>query len=155
MAVKFSSSFGTLFTQGVWWMFGSGASRGVTVYSGSIPSNTSMVINNWINYNRNSSLTLWHASTGCTLEILGSNIINASNVPTSVNPLRTGAASWFILWNANNVDIDVATIPTTSFMIGDVSSLFGTGIMKFVNNSLDSTVPTTFSEMNFKITYVG
>ena len=154
MAVKFSQSFTTLFTAGCRWMFNNGSNVGVTVYGGSRPSSDS-VISSWSTYNQNSTLCLWHASTGVTMQVLGSTTLNAATLPTAAAPLRNGTATWFILWSINNVNINTTTIPTTKFMIGDVTGLFGDGIMRFSNTTLSTSTPTTFSELSFLVSYTG
>lgn len=153
MTVKFSSSMVTLFTYQTWSKLGGGGAIATTVYTGAIPT-SSTIINNWQNYNQNSTLCLWHG-TGVTLQILGNDIINAQGLPVDTAPFRNGTASWFILWTANYASVNVPTIPNTEFMIGDCSTLFETGVMKFIDINLNSLTPTTISELNFKYTYTG
>lgn len=153
MTVKFSSSFATLFTYQTYVKLGEGYQIAATVYSGAIPD-SSTIINNWQNYNENSTLCLWHG-TGVIMQILGSNIINAVAVPPETNPFRDGLATWFILWPGYYPSVNTPTIPTTQFLLGDVSLLFETGVMKFIDTQLSAASPTTFSELNFKFTYTG
>lgn len=153
MTVKFSSSMATLFTYQTWVKLGAGGNIAATVYSGIIPTSTT-IINNWVNYNQTSSLCLWHG-TNVTLQILGSNIINANGIPAVAAPFRTGTASWFILWTTNVANVNTSVLPSTQFVIGDISGLFGTGVMKFIDVDLAPTTSTTFSELNFKFTYTG
>ena len=154
MAVKFSASFGTLATTAVSFNFGNGSALGATVYTGTIPT-INTILNNWTNYNQSASSTLWHGSTGLILQILGTNIINGSSFPTVTAPLRNGTATWFIVWALTNVNINTTTIPTTRFMIGDVSNIFGDGMMKFESVTFSTATPITISEFNFRINYVG
>jgi len=151
MTVKFSSSFGTLMTSMTRLLFS--ANFSATVYSGSLASPTT-IINNWSTYNQNSGICLWHGS-GLNLEILGTNIINASTVPTAVAPFRNGTATWFIAWTIPVTNVNTTSIPTTKFVVGDVSALFGTGIMKFVDTALTTSTAVTISEFSFKYNYVG
>ena len=161
MAVKFSSSFSTLFTYSIFRMFGYSDPRfalpslGITVYSGTMPSSTSTVIDNWTTYNQSSALCLWHASSGVVYSVIGNNVLNASSLPAAAAPLRNGTATWFIQWPIGSVNINTTTIPTTQFMMGDVSALFGNGVCKFIDNVLVTTTAVTISELNFKINYIG
>lgn len=151
MAVKFTQSFATLFTNGIYRLFDNNFA--VTVYSGSLAS-PQTVVNNWTTYNQNSALCLWHASSGCSWQILTSTILNTATIPAPTAPLRNGTASWFIAW-PTAVSINTVNIPTTKFIVGDVTNLFGTGIMKFVDTSLNTSTATTFSELSFKVNFTG
>lgn len=151
MAVKFTQSFATLFTYSISRMFDSSFS--VTVYSGALASPTT-IVNNWTTYNQSSALCLWHAPNGCSWQVLTNTILSNATIPAAVAPLRSGTASWFIAW-PTAVNINSVSIPTTRFMVGDVTNLFGTGIMKFVDTSLVTSTSTTFSEMSLKINFTG
>lgn len=154
MAVKFTQSFATLFSYSIWRMYGTTAgSNSISVYSGAIPA-TQTIISNWSTYNYNSSLCLWSSVGGCTLQILTDTILSASALPAAAAPLRNGTASWFILWSGT-VNINSVTIPSTKFMVGDVSNLFGTGILKFTDTALSTSTSIAPSELSFKINFTG
>jgi hypothetical protein len=151
MAVKFSSSFATMAASMTRFVFASNFSA--TVYSGSLAS-PSTIIANWSTYNQNSAICLWHGS-GINWGLLGTNILNASTVPPAAAPFRNGTASWFIAWTVPVSSVNTVSIPTTRFVVGDVSNLFGTGIMKFVDTALTTSTTVTISDLSFKYNYVG
>lgn len=152
MAVEFSSSFATLASYKI--RLGFATTPSVTVYAGTMPSPGDIITNWATQYNSSQSNTLWHVGVGPTLSQLSNTVISGSS-PTATAPLRSGTASWYIMWSISSANITTSTIPSTKFLIGAVSDLLGDGSIKFDSTSLSSSIATTFVELTIATNFTG
>jgi hypothetical protein len=142
----------------------------ITVYSGTQPT-PQTVINNWTQYNANSSACLWHG-TNTIWSLQNSLVVYASTLPKAFTPYRAGTATWCILWGISTVagtaisdvyygnnngglqavtpQIGSSTIATTKFIIADVSSSAGTGVVRF--SSVNFTTASAIQPVDIGIT---
>lgn len=81
-------------------------------------------------------------------------IASITTFPAAVQASNSGTATWCIIWTTNPTlsDMGSATIPSTSFIVGPVSSLTGTGLVRFSSTTftagasisiLDGLITTT------------
>lgn len=104
----------------------------ISVFSGVQPLAKDL-ITYWNSYNSNTNILLahyndaewWQASEGRLLSLKIARTINTS--------LKTGVASWCVLWSkevdVNSLNTD--TIPSTEFIIGPVSLNEGSGLVRY------------------------
>lgn len=110
------------------------ASVAITVYKGTQPSGSD-IVNNWSNYKANSSDFLAHYSGSVwTQQPYHGQLLTMSTNPTVSSPaFQSGEATWAIIWMTNPLfaNIDLTTIPTTSFIIVPCSNTVGKGVLRF------------------------
>jgi hypothetical protein len=150
MALQYSSTVATVFTErGI----RSNLASAVSIMGGTRPS-SEVLISDWTSYNADSSAMLWTA-TGFVWTRSGNSIF-ASITPTAT-PLRNGTASWAILWQTavTLANQQTSTIPNQRFIIIDVSSTAGDGIMKLFDTSLNTSTPMAPSDVGMRITFIG
>jgi len=110
-----------------------------TIYSGAQPT-AQTVEANFINYNQDSASCLAHYSSGVTWLYNGPTrtyyFTNTSNTITT-NALRSGTASWAIIWKANSVSITSTTdAPAASkFIVVPVTNNSGVGVIRYTSIS--------------------
>lgn len=108
-----------------------------TIYSGAQPT-AQEVEANWTNYNQNAANCLVHYFSGCTWEYNAGTLTyyftNVSNTITA-NALRSGTASWAIIWKANNVSItSFSEVPASGqFLVCPVTSNTGIGGLRYTS----------------------
>lgn len=108
-----------------------------TIYSGAQPT-AQEVESNWSNYNQNAANCLVHYFSGCTWEwntgTLTYYFTNVANTITA-NALRSGTASWAIIWKANNVSISsFSEVPAAGqFLVCPVTSNTGIGGLRYTS----------------------
>lgn len=152
MAILFSSRIRNLMARCM--LFNSTTSTyAVTVYSGVQPA-ASAITTTWTNYN---SLFLVHiqnvvlqcANFAATNPIID---LSSSGSGTAVN---SGTAAWAILWPTNPTQASVqgGTIPSTQFVVCDVSTILGLGVIRF--NSTTITSALSYSVVDVGITFSG
>ena len=132
-----------------------GLGGGISVYSGAQPS-PQTIIDNWsTTYNANQSAFLW-TSTGTAWSLLSSITVYASTLPTSALPVRNGTAAWAILWSTapTLANQQTSTIPTTKFIVVDVSSNAGTGVVRFLSATMDTATSVTPQDIGITITAI-
>ena len=63
--------------------------------------------------------------------------INITTWPASTNATNTGTGTWCIVWSMNptGVQLASATLPSASFIVGPVTTLSGSGIVRFNNDT--------------------
>ena len=145
-----------------------GLSGSITVYSGTQPT-PQTVISNWTQYNANASTCLWHG-TNTVWAVQNSLVVYASTLPKAAVPFRAGTAAWCIIWGNTNAtssavtdvtygnfrdsntisSIGSSTIATPRFIIADVSSSAGTGVVRF--SSVNFTTATAIQPADVGIT---
>jgi hypothetical protein len=111
----------------------------MTIYSGAQPS-AQTIEANWVNYNQNSASCLAHYSSGPTwlynAGTLTYYFTNTNNAITT-NALRSGAASWAIIWKANSVSITSLSDPPAAgkFIVVPVTNNSGIGGIRYTSIS--------------------
>jgi hypothetical protein len=116
-----------------------GRTTSITIYSGAQPT-AQTIEANFINYNQDSAGCLAHYSTGPTwLYNDGTKtyyFTNTSNTITT-NALRSGTASWAIIWMATGVSITSTTdAPASSkFIVVPVTNNSGIGVIRYTSIS--------------------
>jgi hypothetical protein len=116
-----------------------GRTTSITIYSGAQPT-AQTIESNFINYNQDSASCLAHYSTGPTWLYNGDTkthyFTNTSNTITT-NALRSGTASWAIIWMATGVSITSTTdAPASSkFIVVPVTNNSGIGVIRYTSIS--------------------
>lgn len=153
MAIIFSQSIsGTMIARGIMVPMGmtttasSSITVSLTVYSGVQPS-AATIASSWSSYNTTYLFHLpgvsyfipnWDNTT-----LLG-GYMTKNNNPTAVAAINSGTASWAIIWCSNVAagsgagQIQNATIPNTSFLVGPVTLDSGNGIVKLFDLNIIS-----------------
>ena len=111
-------------------------STSVTIYSGVQPT-AQQVESNWTAYNQSSSACLAHYASGPTWQFNDGTktyyFTNTSNAITT-NALRSGTASWAIIWQANNISINSDDIPFEGkFVVVPVTLNNSIGIIRYTD----------------------
>jgi hypothetical protein len=112
----------------------------ITVYGGTRPT-AAAILASWPTYNSATSNLLAHfVSAGWNIPgvtLTTGSVMAMPYPPGNAIPLHTGTGTWAILWptNISQASLANSTIPSTSFMVVDISDLAGTGVVKF--NTLD------------------
>lgn len=90
--------------------------------------------------------------TGAVWSQPSSLIASITTFPAAVQASNSGTATWCIIWTTNPAlsAMGSTTIPTTSFIVGPVSSLAGTGLVRF--DSVAFTAGTSISILDGLIT---
>lgn len=112
----------------------------MSIYSGEQPA-AAQISSNWQLYNE--------ASAGFLAHYLGAAWTQPSNglllqlvLPTAVIPVRSGVATWAILW-ATNVTVAATqgtTLPNASFMVVACSTNLEQGVIRFVDPTMTAGV---------------
>lgn len=133
-----------------------GLGGSITVYSGAQPT-PQTVISNWASYNQNSAACLWHG-TGIVWSLQNNITVYASTAATSITPLRAGTAAWCIIWGGNvatgtsSSSLGAATIiPESRFIIGDVTTPAGSGVVRFSSINFTTASAITFVDAGITI----
>lgn len=105
-----------------------------TIYSGTQPT-AATIAASWSSYNSTNPIFLCHYSGAIWTQLLSgtSNIASITTFPPSTAATNTGTGTWCILWPANPLigTMNTSTIPTTSFIVGAVTTTLGTGLVRF------------------------
>jgi hypothetical protein len=108
----------------------------LTVYGGTRPS-AAQVIANWVStYNSANSVDLitHYLSVVLNPNANSGSYLNMAGSPAPVPSIRAGTATWAIMWNSNLAYASLSTtLPSTSFIIADVTAFGGNGIITFEN----------------------
>lgn len=132
-----------------------GLGASMTVYSGAQPT-PQTVLNSWSSYNQSAAVCLWHGS-GIVWSLQNSLTVYASAVATAATPLRAGSAAWCIMWGGTIVtgtgtgQLGSATIPTSRFIIGDVTTTAGSGVVRFSSINFTTSSSITFVDAGITI----
>jgi hypothetical protein len=116
-----------------------GRTTSITIYSGAQPT-AQTVEANFINYNQDSASCLAHYSTGPTWLYNAATqtyyFTNTNNTITT-NALRSGIATWAIIWMATGVSITSTTdAPAASkFIVVPVTNNSGIGVVRYTSIS--------------------
>lgn len=110
----------------------------LTVYDGTQP-NSSNILSNWGSYNTS---FLYHKTDVVYYQpnhnnVSNGNYITLETLPAAQTAVANGNANWVIIWTANHPEANVnnASIPSNSFIIGPVSNVYSNGIVKFSNTT--------------------
>lgn len=128
------------------------SSPSVTLYSGAQPTAANYQTN-WTSYRSNNSSFLWHSVSGLEMTLMANQLtVYGSSFPALTNPSNNGTASWCVIWGSSIslASMANATIPSTQFMIGNVTTITGDGLVKLQSTSL--TTSTSVTIMNFGFT---
>jgi hypothetical protein len=124
-------------------------SFGISVYSGAVPT-PALFITNWTTYNYANSNFLAHYLSSSWSQPAQGNLLQMFSPPTAT-PNNTGSAAWAVIWGTTALNgvpptlpqIQSGTIPTTCFMIVNVSDSLGDGVVRFVSTAFTTGTPVT------------
>lgn len=118
-----------------------------TIFGGT-RATAAQLLASWSTYNSTNNPNLlahytsaqWHIPNVTTSS---GNVLTIITLPANSTPLNTGVGSWAVLWNnnANQASLSSTTIPSTSFIVVDISDLAGTGVLKFNSLSFVAGIP--------------
>ena len=116
----------------------------ISIYGGSKPT-AAQIIASWSSYNSAQSNFLAHYIGAGWTHPNGLETVHLTTIPPAVNANNTGTGTWAILWASNVTAANVAstTLPNTQFVIVDVSTFGGTGIIRFTDTSFISGASKT------------
>ena len=132
-----------------------GLGGSMTVYSGAQPT-PQTVLNSWSSYNQGAAVCLWHSS-GIIWSLQNSLTVYASTLAAAATPFRAGTAAWCIIWNttvlagASAGQLGAATIPSSRFIIGDVTTTAGSGVVRFSSINFTTSSSITFVDAGITI----
>lgn len=124
------------------------AASGITVYSGTQPT-APTILANWAAYNSANSSFLCHFTGAVWIQPLYGLYASIGTFPVATVATNSGSAAWCIIWTTNPLlsAMGTATIPTTSFIVGPVTTLAGTGIVRFSPDvTMTSGVASTIAD---------
>lgn len=113
----------------------------ISIYGGSRPT-AAQITASWSSYNSaNANFLAHYIGATWTNPLLGTSI-QLTTIPPAVNANNTGTGTWCILWVSNVSAANVAstTLPNTSFIVADVSTSAGSGVIRFTDTSFVSGV---------------
>ncbi len=115
----------------------------ISVYSGAQPT-AAQIAGNWTLYNEPTSNFLVHYTSAGWMQP-SAGILLQLIVPPPQTVLKTGTASWAIVWssNVNLGAVQGSTLPSTSFLVVACSNGTGQGVIRFSNPSLTAGVSTS------------
>jgi hypothetical protein len=107
-----------------------------TVYSGTQPT-AQTIEANWVNYNQSAADCLAHYSNGVSWlynpQTLTYYFTNTADTVTT-NALKSGTASWAIIWDASAVNISTEELPGNGrFIVVPVTNNTGVGIIRYTS----------------------
>jgi hypothetical protein len=116
-----------------------GRATSMTIYSGAQPS-AQTIEANWINYNQDSTGCLAHYSTGPTWSYNeGTKTYYFTNTSDTITTtaLRSGTATWAIIWMATGVSITSTTTSPANekFIVVPVTNNSGIGVVRYTNTT--------------------
>ena len=107
---------------------------GITIYSGTQPT-AEEIATNWSLYNSTNSNFLAHYSGAVWTQPLdgAAKFCSITTFPPAVSPVNSGTGTWCIVWSSNPslASLASSTIPNEVFIVGEVSSLAASGIVRF------------------------
>jgi hypothetical protein len=132
-----------------------GKTTSMTIYSGTQPT-AQEIEDSWTSYNQVSAPCLAHYSAGPTWlwnnATLTYYFTNTANTITT-NALKSGTASWAIIWDATGININNEDIPNDGrFIVVPVSLNDSTGIIRYT--SLTTTIGQPFLPYDGGLTIV-
>lgn len=114
-----------------------GNSSAITIYSGTQPT-AATILSSWASYNSGNASFLAHYTGAQWTQALSgtANFTSITTFPGAVSASHSGTATWGIIWPTNPALSGMAsgTIPSDYFLVCNVSTLPGTGIIKFDPN---------------------
>ena len=139
MTVKFHPNIANLMIGKGILAAGYNAPSGITIYSGVQPT-AQEIASNWSLYNSTKTNLLAHYRGAVWTQPLdgAAKFCSITTFPVAVSPINSGTGTWCIVWS-NNPTIEslaLATIPNEVFIVGEVSSLAGSGIVRFNPDSV-------------------
>lgn len=114
----------------------------ISIYSGVQPI-AAQITSSWTLFNEPTSNFLAHY-VGASWSQPSNGILLQLGLPPAVSPLKSGTASWAILWasNVSAVQTQGSTLPNASFMVVPCSHSIGQGVIRFTNPTLTAGVST-------------
>lgn len=160
MALLFSPSIaGLMANNGIKNGFSTTATQVViSLHSGTKPSAANLIAN-WPTYNASGTTILWLGG-GYTFAVTGTTMY-ASAMGAAATPIRDGTATWCVIWQmvagaATTVqpfNTAVLSDAYKRFIIGDVSDIAGTGLVRIANTALTiAGGPVQISDAGLTIT---
>jgi hypothetical protein len=130
MALEFAQPCARLFLGRGILAAGINAAHALTIYSGAKPSAADFVTNWAASYTSAAAAFLAHYEGAVWTQ--STYLLSMTTVPAAVNASHTGTGAWVCLWMANPALASMGgAIPTSSFLLGDVSDANGDGIVRF------------------------
>jgi hypothetical protein len=136
MTLQYSTTCAHLFL-GMGIRTGLGGTNAITIYAGSKPT-AAAIAAGFAAYNSANAIFLAHY-VGATWSQSG--ILVSLIAPAAVNASNSGTGVWAIIWGANTPLASMgAALPTTSFMVVDVTDTSGNGIIRFADPAFTAGV---------------
>lgn len=152
MTILFSSSIANL-------MIGQGLLNGfsnpmaISIFGGTKPT-AAQITASWSSYNTSNPNFLAHYLGAGWTQPNSGTILALTTIPPAIASINTGTGSWCILW-ATNVSAATAagsTLPSTQFIVADVSDFSGTGVIKFTDLNFVAGVSKSVLLGNINVT---
>jgi hypothetical protein len=112
--------------------------RAMTIYSGAQPT-AQTVESNWTAYKSSNTICLAHYNNMVSFQYNAPTrtyyFTNTTSAITT-NALRSGTASWAIIWMATTADVSLNSIPASGkFVIVPVSDTTGVGAIRYTDTT--------------------
>jgi hypothetical protein len=154
--MQFSSTFSALINKTIHYnMFNTPGP--ISVYSGVQPDATTLE-NSWSNYQSSDNVFLAHfsapswTSNASTMAAGNTCLYTTTTASGNATPLRSGTASWAVIWDSTVVSAPGAgTIPTTKFIICDVGGMLSNAAVRMVDTSVNSSTVTRIEDIGLTI----
>lgn len=126
----------------------------VTVYKGTMPTPADIIVN-WSAYNSGSADYLVNYDDGKWNLPSWAAMLQLSTLPSARTPVNTGTATWAIIW-VDNPQPDApllagTVLPSTTFMVVNVSDLLGDGVVRFTSPALVSGTPVAIADATIAV----
>lgn len=126
----------------------------VTIYGGTKPT-ASQIISSWASYNNTSPNLLAHYVGGIWSAPNSMTLVQLTSFPSAVLATNSGVGTWCICWSSNYALNNLAaTIPTTLFIVGEVSGITGPGIIRFTDTTFTQGVSKGILDSSITVTMV-
>jgi hypothetical protein len=110
--------------------------RAMTIYSGAQPT-AQTVESNWTAYKSSNTICLAHYNNMVSFQYNApTRTYYFTNSAITTNALRSGTASWAIIWMATTADVSLNSIPASGkFVIVPVSDTTGVGAIRYTDTT--------------------
>lgn len=126
---------------------------GMTIYAGTAPT-PDQIVANWSAYNSTTADYLVHFTNAQWTQAGSTNptsLIQITTVPTAVAAVRSGTATWAILWagQPSGGQLSGTTLPFSNFLVVNVSDQVGDGVVRFSSTTFTSGVSVSVFDGTF------
>lgn len=152
MTVQFHSNLRNLIV-GRGLVLGFTSPAAISIFGGARPT-AAQITSAWSSYNTSNPNFLAHYNGATWTNPNGGTVLTLTTFPPAVNALNTGTGAWAILWatNVSGASVAGATLPSTQFIVVDVTEFAGTGVIKFTSAEFTSGVSKAILTGNINVT---